>query len=96
MIDIVAIVKQKQELAKKLAEQKEKEKLQKEKDTLQTKVDVLEKNIEKLEDKMVAQTTSNASTTTPAPAKSKTLMYVGLIAGGIVITYLILKFSKKE
>jgi acetyl-CoA carboxylase alpha subunit len=85
------------DLLKKVSEQKKAEELQKEKDTLQTKIDVIEKNIEKLEDKKVAQTTSNDSTTTPpAPAKSKTLMYVGIVAGGIVVTYLILKFSKKE
>jgi len=91
MIDIVAIVKQKQELAKKLAEQKEKEKLQKEKDTLQTKVDVLEKNIEKLEDKVVAQTPAS----TPTPAKSMTLMHVGLLAGSIVVGYFAFKIIKK-
>jgi phage-related protein len=84
------------DLLKKVSEQKKAEELQKEKEEIQTKLDVIEKNIEKLEDKKVAQTTTPAVGELPAPAKSKTLMYVGLIAGGIVVTYLLLKFSKKE
>jgi uncharacterized protein YlxW (UPF0749 family) len=97
MINFGSMNQAKADLLKKVSEQKKAEELQKEKDTLQTKIDVIEKNIEKLEDKKVAQTTSNDSTTTPsAPAKSKTLMYVGIVAGGIVVTYLLLKFSKKE
>jgi len=96
MIDIVAIVKQQQDLAKKIAEQKELEakavELKKEKDELQSKFDALQSSVDKLQDKAVAQTTS---TSTPAPAKSKTLMYAGLLAGGLVLGYFITKMVSK-
>ena len=52
----------------------------------------------KFKDKEVGEPLKNtpAVAEAPAPAKSKTLMYVGIVAGGIVVTYLLLKFSKKE
>ena len=86
------------DLLKKISEQKEKEELQKEKEVIQSRLDTLETSIEKSKDKEVGQPLKNtpAVVEAPAPAKSKTLMYVGIVAGGIVVTYLLLKFSKKE
>ena len=74
----------------KIKEQQALEEIQikKEQQVLQEKLDAL--------DSKISKAVSQTSVLTPAPAKSKTLMYVGIVAGGIVVTYLLLKFSKKE
>jgi len=77
-------------VAKKDAEAKAEE-LKKEKEALQTKLDTLESSISKLQDKAVAQTNTPA----PAPAKSMTLIHVGLLAGGLVLGYFITKMVSK-
>jgi len=99
MIDLNNLFKQQQELAKKLAEQKELElkslTLQKDKDALQSKFDALQSSIDKLQEKSNTQTNTPALASTPAPAKSMTLMHVGLLVGGIVIGYFAFKMIKK-
>ena len=75
--------------------------LSKVKEEVQTKLDALDskiKKLENLENKVVGEPLKNtpAVVEAPPPSKSKTLMYVGIVAGGIVVTYLLLKFSKKE
>jgi len=77
-------------VAKKDAEAKAEE-LKKEKEALQTKLDKLESSISTLQDKVVAQ----ANTPVLAPAKSNKLIYVGLLAGGLLVGYLVFKMAKK-
>jgi ElaB/YqjD/DUF883 family membrane-anchored ribosome-binding protein len=96
MLQLQNILGSQNNLLTQINAQKKQEELLKEKEAIQSRLDVIEKNIEKLEDKKVAQTTTPAVAEAPAPAKSKTFMYVGIVAGGIVVTYLLLKFSKKE
>jgi hypothetical protein len=83
---------------KKISDQKKEEALLKEKEAVQSRLDTLESSLAKFKDKEVGEPLKNtpAVAEAPAPAKSKTLMYVGIVAGGIVVTYLLLKFSKKE
>lgn len=83
---------------KKISDQKKEEALLKEKEAVQSRLDTLESSLAKFKDNAVTPTNTIAPAVaeTPAPAKSKTLMYVGIVAGGIVVTYLLLKFSKKE
>jgi len=99
MIDLNNLFKQQQELAKKLADQKELEAktlaLQKDKDALQSKFDALQSSIDKLQEKSNTQTNTLAVASTPTPAKSMTLMHVGLLAGGIVVGYFAFKMLKK-
>jgi len=98
MIDLNNLFKQQQELAKKLADQKELEAktlaLQKDKDALQSKFDALQSSIDKLQEKSNTQTNTPALATTPAPPKSKTLMYVGIVAVVLVAGYFAYKFKK--
>lgn len=61
--------------------------LKKEQQVLKDKVDELDSKISKA----VAQT----SVSTPAPAKSMTLIHVGLLAGGVLGGYLLFKFMNK-
>ena len=65
--------------------------IKKEQQVLQSKLNELDSKISNLEGKSVAQT----SASTPTPAKSMTLMHVGLLAGGIVGGYLLFKFMNK-
>ena len=61
--------------------------IKKEQQVLQEKLDALDSKISKA----VAQT----SVSTPAPAKSMTLIHVGLFVGGVVVGYLLSKYMKK-
>lgn len=77
-------------ISKKDAEAKA-EQLKKEKEALQTKLDTIDSSISKLQDKVVAQ----SNTPAPAPAKSMTLIHVGLLVGGLALGYLITKMVSK-
>jgi hypothetical protein len=72
-------------LQNQIAVKKEAEDLKKEVSNLTTK-------ISELQDKVVAQP---MVTSTPVPAKSMTLIHVGLLAGGLVVGYLLFKIIKK-
>jgi len=61
--------------------------IKKEQQVLQDKLDALDSKISKV----VAQTPAS----TPTPAKSMTLMHVGLLVGGIVVGYFAFKMMKK-
>jgi hypothetical protein len=98
MVNFGSMLDAQKNLLKQISEQKEREVLQKEKEVIQSRLDKLESSIEKSKDKEVGQPLINTPSPAVAPplAKSKTLMYVGIVAGGIVVTYLLLKMSKKE
>ncbi len=83
---------------KKISDQKKEEALLKEKEAVQSRLDTIESSLAKFKDNAVTPTNTIAPAVVeaPTPAKSNTLMYVGIVAGGIVVTYLLLKFSKKE
>lgn len=61
---------------------------------LKNQVANLNSQVTELQDKVVAQPMV-ASTPAPAPAKSMTLMHVGLLAGGILVGYFLFKMLKK-
>jgi len=63
--------------------------IKKEQQVLQEKLDALDSKISKA----VSQT--SISTPAPTPAKSMTLIHVGLLAGGLVGGYFIFKFMNK-
>jgi hypothetical protein len=67
--------------------------IKKEQQVLQSKLNELDSKISNLEGKSVSSASTIAST--PAPAKSMTLMHIGLLAGGLVGGYLIFKFMNK-
>ena len=75
----------------KIKEQQALEEIQikKEQQVLQEKLDALDSKISKA----VSQT--SVSTPAPAPAKSMTLIHVGLLAGGVLGGYLLFKFMNK-
>jgi hypothetical protein len=66
--------------------------VKKEAEDLKKEVSNLTTQISELQDKVVAQP---MVTSTPAPAKSMTLMHVGLLTGGIVVGYFLFKIIKK-
>jgi hypothetical protein len=72
-------------LQNQIAVKKEAEDLKKEVSNLTTK-------ISELQDKVVAQP---IVASTPAPAKSMTLMHVGLLVGGVAVGYFLFKMVKK-
>jgi hypothetical protein len=65
--------------------------IKKEQQVLQSKLNELDSKISNLEGKSV----SPASAVAPTPAKSMTLMHIGLLAGGIVVGYFAFKMMKK-
>jgi len=67
--------------------------IKKEQQVLQSKLNELDSKISNLEGKSVSSAQTPAST--PTPAKSMTLMHVGLLAGGIVVGYFAFKMLKK-
>ena len=73
----------------KIKEQQALEEIQikKEQQVLQEKLDAL--------DSKISKAVSQTSVLTPAPAKSMTLIHVGLLAGGIVVGYFLFKMIKK-
>jgi len=83
------------DLFKQISLQKEAEKLQKEKEATESRIKTLESSLANFQDKAVTQTSTPATPVTPTPAKSMTLMHVGLLAGGLVGGYLIFKFMNK-
>ena len=95
MVNFGNMVASQNDLVKKIAEQKEAEALKKEKEALQTKLDKLDSSISKLEEKVVAQPLTNTQAITQPPAKSMTLIHVGLLAGGLVLGYFITKMVSK-
>ena len=68
--------------------------LKKEASDLKNQVANLNSQVTELQDKVVAQPMV-ASTPTPAPAKSMTLIHVGLLAGGLVLGYFVSKMVSK-
>jgi phage-related minor tail protein len=98
MILFTDIIGSRKDLITQITDQKKAEALQKEKEAIQSRLDTLESSLAKFKDNAVTPTNTIAPAVVeaPTPAKSKTLMYVGIVAGGIVVTYLLLKFSKKE
>ena len=66
--------------------------VKKEAEELKKQVSNLTTQISELQDKVVAQP---VVALTPAPAKSMTLMHVGLLAGGVVLGYFVFKMMKK-
>jgi len=83
------------DLLRQVSLQKEAETLKKEKEATQSRIDKLESTITKLQDKVVAQPITNTQAPTPAPAKSMTLIHIGLLVAGIVIGYYVFKMIKK-
>ena len=73
----------------KIKEQQALEEIQikKEQQVLQEKLDAL--------DSKISKAVSQTSVLTPVPAKSMTLIHVGLLAGGLVVGYLLFKIIKK-
>jgi hypothetical protein len=67
--------------------------IKKEQQVLQSKLNELDSKISNLEGKSVSSASTISST--PTPAKSMTLMHIGLLAGGLVGGYFIFKFMNK-
>ena len=67
-------------------------KLKKEAEDLKNQLDLVNSKITDLEKKVVAQPIVSS---TPAPAKSMTLIHIGLLVGGIVVGYYAFKMFKK-
>ena len=66
--------------------------LKKEAEDLKNQLNSVNSKITDLEKKVVSQPIVSS---TPAPAKSMTLIHVGLLAGGVLGGYLLFKFMNK-
>ena len=66
--------------------------LKKEAEDLKNQLDLVNSKITDLEKKVVSQPIVSS---TPAPAKSMTLIHIGLLVGGIVVGYYAFKMFKK-
>jgi len=95
MIDFGSMNQSTIDLFKQISLKKEAEALQKEKEATESRIKTLESSLANFQDKAVTQTSTPSTPITPAPAKSMTLMHVGLLAGGVLLGYLVFKMAKK-
>ena len=97
MVNFGSMLDAQKNLLKQISDQKKEEALLKEKEAVQSRLDTLESSLAKFKDKEVGEPLKNtpAVAPAPAPAKSMTLIHVGLLAGGLVLGYFITKMVSK-